>query len=196
MESNRIFFYQDRFMVTWVKIHSITEDRIKYIRSVDLRNIQNVPVDKKEDFLDCFIFNSNGTPIKNISDLNKEYTQEKKDRMPFYCTFNSDQEEIDGDFNGDFDLWLKYHKFDYRWIPTKRYIKPGYLNRPCEFEYIDMTIDKFLDNQLLIPYEEVINNYPSLNSNGIVVGVKDGSVKMTKIKRDLEIRKLLSLRII
>ena len=192
---NQIYFYQDKFGPIWIKVHLVNNSRIVYIYSNDIRNIENVPVDKYEDFLDCAILSRYDDQfIKNESDLSKEYTQEERYNRSFDL-FDSDQEEIDGDFNGDFSLWLRYYKYRFEYRPTTKYIRSDY-NRSCEFKYTNNTIDKFLDNYLLIPYEEVINDYPSLNYKGLTIGVKLDSSEMVEIRRDQEIKKLLSLQLI
>lgn len=175
---NKIYFYQDKFITTWVKIHLMSETRIVYIYSSDIKDIKNVPVNEYEDFLDCNIFRKTDNEfIKMESDLSE-----------------SEKEEIDQNFKGDFLLWLKYHKYRFEYRTTQRYMRSD--SRPCEFKYTNVSVEQFFDNQLFIPYEEVMDDYPYLNYRGLIMGVNQDSDRMIKIRRDQEIKKLLSLQLI
>ena len=180
------YFYQGVDGCKWLKPTSIKNDFLNYITSFYLKNIYSVRVKNIADFLipvyklpytmDYIIY---GTK------LNEPFDEEVRDKISPHDWFDTWQEEIDGDFNGDIHEWMNWYKLDKIWVePTDKYERKIY-----EYRHIRLTcLD---ESDLIIPYKDVRDVYPDLVDNqGCVVPLYNEE-KLSIFKRNYYINKLL-----
>ena len=183
MNRDTIYFYQDKYHVFWVKVHQITDKYVNCITSLNIEDIEGVKVDNIEDFMNKVIIGRYyGSYIMPYSKLDEPFTDHQRERMMFPDLFDSYRDEINGDWNGDEELFFNYKKWDCIYeepLKYPRYRKNEDYKDFTRYKYIyrNIPISTFESHDLLIPYEKVVADYPELmTKRGSIIGTKSKRV--------------------
>jgi len=95
------YFYLGKNFVEWGKVYNQTDEYVMVVASHSLHDIENIPVGSVSDFLTQKVVYMNcGTKLCNIEDLETHINPVKG--------YSSIWEEIENEWNGEIDSYLKY----------------------------------------------------------------------------------------
>ena len=187
LKKGQLYFHQSKFGVSWIKVTNIGDEYTSVIKSINADNIKDVKVDTMSDFMDKKYYHQNSSRVFLLhKDLDKPLTEDQKGRI-MYPWFNTFQEEVNGDHNGDIECWMRSRKLECRWDEKGK--------DTVEYYTFNAPKTSHLLNSLLIPFEnheqfsEIIG-HKYADTFPYVYGLAGDELKM--LQRELLIDELLS----
>jgi uncharacterized Zn finger protein len=190
LKKGQLYFHQSKFGVSWIKITNMGDEYTSIIKSINANAIKDVKVDEMSDFMDKKYYHRNTSNVFLWhKDLNKPLTEDQKGRI-MYPWFNTFQEEVNGDHNGDIECWMRSRKLECRWDVKETPVHYSYKSNQVQTNYL------LNEHELLIPFENIeqfskivgsrnVNVYPYVN------GITGNNLIMTR--RDIIINELLDI---
>ena len=216
LEIGKIYLLQTKWRTSWIKVYEDdpSKESIKYITSVKVTDIKDIDVSSTDKFMTkIYYFASTKMLLCTEENLHKilNMTLSQNDRLNCYLDNKTHQEEIDGDFNGNIEEWMRYYNIKYMWVENCNKIvekvrksKIGeYINlanisnlsTDGDWRKSQLSRDVIIDDPetLLIPHDKVLSyggKYEKLYP--YVYGVSTDSSEFKMVKRDLMISDLFS----
>ncbi len=152
-EKGKIYYFlMNGDYARWGKVFDETEELVHCITSVDLSDIEHIPVESTDYFLEPKLrYRGNGEYLCQLEDI-EEY-------IDCYHIFDSVAEEVEKDYGGNLEKFLRYHRLEICKSESKKFIHSDYQHRACEFitsYFKKSSID------YMIPHDKIFEHHPKL----------------------------------
>ena len=173
LDINKLYVLISDTQLHWCKPIGEDGDYFRYLSAMKSEDIKDVDVSDRNNYLvKSYHSNGSGRLIYTPSDL-----MSPVDLSDVW--YNTIDEEIEGDYNGDINLWMQSRRLHVEYHePSDKYGNSRYKVR-----YIRKNLDF-----MCIKYDYLEENFPELFSNDILIG---GSILLKTIKRDYRLDCLL-----